>query len=124
MVQMLASVHLKNGLYFYVPGHIPEHKDPTKVDAKLIAKHGIDIPKATRCRQRKACIASIHYLRFGRSFFLLASHGEHQFFEEEAGLIKDCRVTPIKFAGYAISVKKGHSCVRVERETFKRLKRQ
>ncbi|MGE3541895.1 MAG: hypothetical protein AB7N91_31320 [Candidatus Tectimicrobiota bacterium] len=117
-VQMLAAVHLKNGHYFYVPGRIPDGKAPKKIDQKLIKKYGIDLSKATRSRLKKDGQASVHYLRYQRTFLLLATYGEHTFFEEEVGLIKDCRRTPIRFAGYAISVKKGHACVRIQQEVF------
>ncbi len=38
---------------------------------------------------------------------LLATHGHHPFYDDEAGNIRDARRVPIKFAGYSITVKKG-----------------
>ena len=32
--------------------------------------------------------------------------------------MKDVRETPLKFASYAVSYKKGHPCVRIERQTY------
>jgi NAD(P)-dependent dehydrogenase (short-subunit alcohol dehydrogenase family) len=53
------------------------------------------------------------YLRHGRFFVLLASHGEHPFFEHEGRVVKDSRGVPIKFGSYAIGVRgaaKGTAC--------------
>jgi len=65
---------------------------------------------------------ALQYLRFGRFFILLATHGTHPFFEEEASSIRDARKTPIRFRGYAISYSNGHPHVRIEQEEYKRLK--
>jgi len=67
-------------------------------------------------------LANLQYLRFGRFFVLLATHGTHPFFEEEASSIRDARKTPIRFRGYAISYSNGHPHVRIEHEEYKRLK--
>ncbi len=44
----------------------------------------------------------MHYLRFSRYFVLVATHGVHPFFEQEAKAIRDVRRIPIKFGGYSI----------------------
>ena len=49
----------------------------------------------------------MHYLRYQRRFLLLATHGFHPFYDDEAQSIRDARRIPIKFEGYSISVAKG-----------------
>ena len=50
---------------------------------------------------------NLHYIRYQRRFLLMATHGHHPFFEEEAQNIRDARHVPIKFAGYSITVAPG-----------------
>jgi hypothetical protein len=121
-VQQLAVSYLGNGYWFYVTGEIPEGKDPEKVDEKLIARYQIDLSKWARARRKRAGMANLQYIRFGRFFVLLATHGVHPFFEEEASSIRDARKTPIRFGGYSISYRNGHPHVRIEQEEYKRLK--
>lgn len=124
-VQQVAVSYVSNGYFFYVAGLVPVDKDPRAVDAKLIARYGIDISKWTRSRRKRAGEACVQYIRCGRRFLILATHGSHRFFEGEGGeggAVRDCRRVPIKCFGYAISVKRGHAHVRVERGTFARLK--
>ncbi len=121
-VQQLAVSYLAHGYWFYVVGQIPEGKDPRKVDEKLVARYQIDVSKWARARRKRAGLANLQYLRFGRFFVLLATHGTHPFFEEEASSIRDARKTPIRFCGYAISYSNGHPHVRIEQEEYKRLK--
>ena len=106
-VQQLASCYLPHGYWFYVSGQIPEHKDARNVDEKLIGKYGIGLSRQSRARRKRVGIANIHYLRHGRFFVLLATHGHHPFYDDEAGNIRDARRVPIKFAGYSIGVKMG-----------------
>lgn len=106
-VQQLASNILARGYYFYVTGIIPDGKDPRIIDAKLLAKYRIDVSRQTRARRKLAGQANLHYLRHERYFILIATHGMHSFFTEEATRIKDARRHPIRFAGYSLSVKQG-----------------
>jgi hypothetical protein len=102
-------------------GQVPEGKDPRKVDEKLINRYQLDLSKWARARRKRAGLANLQYLRFGRFFVLLATHGAHTFFEEEAMAIRDAWKTPIRFRGYAISYRNGHPHVRIEQEEYKRL---
>ena len=121
-VQQLAVGYVARGYWFYVTGHVPESKDPATVDAKLITKYRVDVSKWTRARRKRGGQANVHYLRYGRFFVLVATHGAHEFFVEEAMSIRDARKAPIKFGGYAIAYRGGHASVRIEREAFKDLK--
>lgn len=121
-VQQLAVSYLRNGYFFYVAGHVPEGKDPAAVDRKLVERYAIDLSKWERMRRKKAGQANMQYLRFGRFFLLLATHGEHRFFEEETKVIRDARREPVRFAGYSVSHRGGHPHVRIDRTEYRLLK--
>ena len=106
-VQQLASCYLPHGSWLYVSGIIPPGKEPESVDEKLIAKYGIGVSRTSRARRKAVGIANIHYLRYQRRFLLLATHGFHPFYDDEAKSIRDVRRVPVKFEGYSISVAKG-----------------
>ena len=106
-VQQLVSCYLPHGYWFYVSGIIPPGKNPEITDEKLLAKYGIGVSRTSRARRKAVGIANVHYLRYQRRFLLLATHGFHPFFEDEAQSIRDVRRIPIKFEGYSISVAKG-----------------
>jgi len=106
-VQQLVSCYLPHGYWFYVSGIIPPGKDPKAIDEKLIAKYGIGLSRTSRARRKAVGIANVHYIRYQRRFLLLATHGFHPFFDDEAQSIRDVRRVPIKFEGYSISVAKG-----------------
>lgn len=134
LVQLLACNFLPHGYWFYVTGWIPLGKDPQRIDAKLLKKYGIDIGRTERSRRKRAGYANLRYLRHDRFFVLLATHGKHQFFEEEAALIRDIRHRPLKVSGYSISFRRGgqtadgkpdahwHSHVEIDRQWYKRYK--
>jgi len=126
-VQQLAVSYVGHGYFFYVAGVIPEHKDPKAVDRKLISKYRIGISKWARARRKTAGIANLQYLRHGRFYVLLATHGKHPFFLPEADggegdQVKDVRRVPIKFASYSIGHRGGHPHVAIERGTYLELK--
>ncbi len=106
-VQQLVSCYLPHGYWFYVSGFIPNGKDPRTVDQKLLDKYGINISRQSRARRKAAGIANVHYLRYGRRFVLLATHGHHPFFDEESECIRDARRVPIQIGGYSINVQPG-----------------
>ena len=120
-IQQVAVSYLSNGYVFYVIGQVPDGKDPSKVDAKLIERYGIDVSKWSRARLKRAGRANVQYIRFRELFVLMATHGEHDFFRLEGDRVRDVRRVPLKVFGYALSVKRGHAHVRIEREEFKRL---
>ena len=113
-VQQLAVSYLRHGYWFYVTGRIPKGKDPFAVDAKLIETYGIDRTKWARAWAKTRGVAGIQYLRHESFFVLVATHGEHLFFEREKGSIRDAREVPIRYAGYAMSYRGGHPHVRIE----------
>lgn len=122
-VQQLAASYLANGYYFYVSGTIPLGKDARQVDEKLIARYEIDISKYVRFRRKQRGLANLHYLRYGRFFLLLASHGEHRFFTDEGRQVRDVRRKPIRCFGYSIGVYNERVSVRIGAVTLQRLER-
>lgn len=117
-IQQLAVSYVGRGYWFYVSGRVPDGKDPLRVDAKLVERYGIDISKWARARRKKLGIANMQYIRHGRFFVLLATHGRHAFFEDERHVIRDVRRVPVKYAGYAVSYRDGHPHVRIERREY------
>ena len=112
-VQQLAVQYLTHGYFFYVAGNVPEGKDPSQIDRKLIARYDVGLSKWAKARRRAKGEASVQYLRFGRFFLLVATHGRHPLFLEERRVLRDARKAPILFAGYSISHRGGHAHVRI-----------
>lgn len=125
-VQRLAVDFVQHGHLFYVAGEIPATKNPETIDAKLIERYGLNLSKWARARRKGAGEASVRYLRYGRFFVLIATKGRHPFFEAEPNVL-DVRRRPIRFAGYAISYRRGvdrrfHVSVRIAAEEYLKLK--
>jgi hypothetical protein len=118
----LAVAYVSNGYHYYVVGLVPEGKQPERVDAKLIDRYRIDQSKWQRARRKRRGAASVQYLRLGRRFVLLATHGEHPFFDLEGDRVRDVRRVPLKLFGYSVGYSGGHVRVRIERELFKRIR--
>jgi len=104
-VHYLVTGVICRGYWFYVTGRIPDGKDATIIDQKLIEKYDCAISKSARWRRKKLGKANVRYLRCGRFFVLFATKGVHRFFEEEAN-IHDIRKIPLKFSGYSISFRR------------------
>lgn len=127
-IQQLAVAYASRGYHFYVAGSVPEGADPRAVDRKLISKYRITSSKHVRTRKKKRGEANVQYLRFGRFFLLLATKGQHRFFEDETN-IKDLRKEPIRFAGYSVGIGRGrdgkrHASVRIDGIEFQFLMRR
>src|SRR5579883_2013375 len=123
-VQQLAVSYLKNRYWFYVPGEVPEGKDPRAVDEKLVEKYEVGLSKWAKARRKRKGEAKVQYLRYERTFLLLATAGKHPFFEEEAGNILDARERAIPFRGYSVGYKGGHPHVRIGTARYEGLKRE
>jgi hypothetical protein len=124
-VQQLAVAYISRGYWFYVTGRLPEHKDPSFIDRKLVERYGIAASKWQRARRKRAGTANLQYLRYGRFFVLVATHGAQRFFQAEP--FRDVREDPIRFHGYSIGCGKGtdgrwHASVRIHADEYKSLK--
>ena len=98
--------YLGDGYWFYRTGQIPRRRDPADIDGMLLGRYGIGNSRPSRAKRKQLGIASMHYLRHGRFFVLLATPGHHPFFDEEEGA-RDARRTPVEFEGYAVRVVSG-----------------
>jgi hypothetical protein len=133
-VQQIACSFLRHGSWWYVTGCIPAGKDAGAVDRKLIEKYGIAMSESTRARRKQLGFANLQYIRHDRLFAILATKGQHRFFDEEGPGIRDIRRVPLQFAGYSISYRRGgwtrdgerdqrwHSHVEIERGRFLEIK--
>ena len=121
-IQQLACRYIATGYWFYVTGKIPKRKQPEAVDAKILATYDIPMSKFQRARRKKAGQASIQYLRHARFFIIVATHGQHFFFEDHGKAVRDCRQEPIKFFNYAIGYRGGHASVRISRPKMRELR--
>lgn len=125
-VQQLAVSYIGHGYWFYVTGVIPERKDPRRIDEKLLEQYDAGLSKWARARRRRGGLANVHYIRHARFFVLIASRGEHRFFQDEANH-KDIRRDPIRFSNYSIGYRRGidrrwHPSVRIHPEAYRHLK--
>ena len=126
-VKQVAVQYLRHGYWFYKTGWIPEGKDPERVEEKLMAMYGIDVPPWRRCRMLRSGGAAVHLVRHGRFFVLMATKGHQQFMKRE-GRVLDMRRTALVYQGYDISYRRsfvtgrGHPSVRIHRSTFLELR--
>jgi hypothetical protein len=127
-VQQLVVAYVSKGYYFYVTGVIPAQKDPAKTDRKILDAYDIEVSKWTRARRKKESLANVHYLRYGRFYVIIASHGFHEFFAAEANRLYDIRRRPLFFMGYSIGCRRErgggayHASVRINRDLFQTIK--
>lgn len=126
-IQQLAVGYITKGYYFYVAGVIPAHKNPALTDRKILSAYGIEVSKWTRARRKKEGFANVHYLRFENFYVIIANHGLHPFFADEARRLRDIRKSPIAFKSYSIGCRRArgggawHASVRIHREREREL---
>lgn len=107
-LQRVATHLLPKGYYFFVQGTVPEHKDPGALDAKLLAKYDVIKTEGARRWRKQQELGNVQYVRFERSWILLATHGDHPIREGEGVNIKDVRRMPIRIGDYTVTVKRGN----------------
>ncbi len=129
-VQQIACSYLRHGYWWYVTGQIPAGKDAKVIDRKLVEKYGIGVSEWTRTRRKQLGQANLQYLRHDHFFVILATKGQHRFFDEEAASIRDIRRVPLRYSGYSISYRRGgrtrqgapdhrwHAHVEIERHVY------
>ncbi len=126
-VQQLACAYLVNGYRSYVVGEIPEKKTPSEVDARFAEKFDLAASRWVRARRKKAGLANIHYIRFRRFFVLVATDGEHEFFQMHRRQVRRVENSPIAFGGYSVGYNRGvdgkwHVSVRIHPERYRDVK--
>lgn len=107
-LQRVATHLLPKGYYFFVQGLVPEGKDPVALDAKLLAKYDVAKSEGARRWRKSQGQGNVQYVRFDRSWMLLATHGDHSIREGEGANLKDVRRGPIRIGDYAVYVKRGN----------------
>lgn len=106
-IQQIAVGYVRHGYFFFVQGRVPEGKDPRATDRKLLERYEIASSKKRRYRRKLRGEANLQYVRFGREWVMLATKGEHEWFDAEEGNIKDLRRQPLRVLGYSVSVVRG-----------------
>jgi hypothetical protein len=107
-LQRVATHLLPKGYYFFVQGTLPEGKDPAALDAKLLAKYDVAKSEGARRWRKQQGLGNVQYVRFERSWILLATHGDHAIREGEGDNLKDVRRVPIRIGDYSLTVKRGN----------------
>lgn len=107
-LQRVATHLLPKGYYFFVQGTVPEGKDPAALDSKLLAKYDVAKSEGARRWRKSQGLGNVQYVRFRRSWILMATHGDHVIREGEGASLKDIRRAPIRMGHYAVYVKRGN----------------
>jgi hypothetical protein len=126
-LQQLAVHYMGHGFLFFTTGNIPEGKDPARTDAKILSQYPIAVSRWARARRKRAGLGNVHYIRYGRFFVILATHGAKEFFEGEGVRVRDAREHAVNIAGYSVSLRRGvdrqlHPSVCIHPEKYRELK--
>lgn len=139
-VQRIATCLLRHGYIHYVQGEVPVGKDPRAIDKKLLTKYEVIQNEWRRARRKERGLANLQYLRYERTWVLMATEGYHPMKTDEQSQLRDVREAPIQIAGYSIYLKRGdfkkklspeeepvrdnkwHARVLISRERYKELR--
>ena len=126
-LQQLAVHYMAHGYVFFVAGNIPVQKDPAKTDEKILGQYPIAISKWAKARRKRAGLGNVHYIRYGRFFVILATHGATEFFDGEGERVRDAREHAVNIGGYSVSLRRGvdrqfHPSVSIHPERYRELK--
>jgi hypothetical protein len=112
------SVLIRHGYLLWISGMVPEGKDPLLVDQKIITKYGIAVSVKQRVRLKREGVARLQYLRLGRLFILVATHGSHpNFFASEQ--VRHFKTHPFKAWSHSISFRGGHPHIRIPPDAYR-----
>jgi len=107
LLALLVNLIAKGYRYYFI-GKLKPSKDPHAFDQRMIDHYGANLPKWTRERRKRAGNANFRYIRYGETFFLLATEGAAAtFWREDHSRIRDLRVSALRFSGYSISFRQG-----------------
>ena len=84
-LQRVATHLLPKGYYFFVQGVVPEGKDPTQLDAKLLAKYDVAKTEGARRWRKEQGLGNVQYVRFNPRGYCLP-RTEIMPFEKARGL--------------------------------------
>ena len=119
--QFLSKVclYLRYGYVRYAVREIPEGKDLAKIDEKILENYQVTYRHMTRARRKQKGLANVVYVRFGQTFILMATPGEHAAFDNIVS--RDFRESPFHFSGYSIGIKNKKPNIIIEPKRFKRI---
>jgi len=135
-IQQLAVAYVARRYFFYVTGCVPTRLTSAEYDQRLLAKYEVSQSKWSRYRRRQRNgpdgrpLANVQYIRYGSFWVLLATSGNHRFFEEHGRTenepegkpqFRDVRETPICYGGYSIGWRERAS-VRLSATAYRDLK--
>ena len=104
-LRQLTANYLAKGYRYYSAGCIREELSVENADRAIIKHYKLDsMSKDKRYRNKQNGIANIQYLRYGRFYLVLATEGEHEFYDPKKGekRIRDVSEIPIHFHRYLI----------------------
>lgn len=107
-LQRVATHLLPHGYWFFTQGIVPDGKDPAALDSKLLAKYDVAKSDGARRWRKSQGLGNVQYVRCGRQWLLLATHGDHAIREGEGANLKDVRRSPLRIGDYTIYVKRGN----------------
>lgn len=114
------SFYLRYGYVRYAVRTIPEGKQLPEIDAKLLNYYDVTYRHHVRTQRKKKGLANVIYIRFERTFILMATEGIHPAFD--AIVSHTFHDTPLYFSGYAIGLRATKAHVIIEPKRFKRLR--
>lgn len=107
-LQRVATHLLPKGYYFFVQGVVPQGKSPEALDSKLLRKYDVAKSEGARRWRKSQGLGNVQYVRYQRSWILMATHGDHPIWEGEGANLKDVRRAPIRIGDYSLYVKRGN----------------
>ena len=122
--QFLSKVafYLRYGYFRYAVREIPAGKDLARIDEKILGDYEVTYRRIVRARRKKKGLANVVYIRFGQTFILMATSGEHTAFNSIVS--RDFREVPFHFSGYSIGIKNNKPHIIIEPKRFERIHRR
>lgn len=121
-LRKIAYDYLRYGYVHYALREIPEGKDLAAIDDKIRAAYGVTYSWSARAREKAKGRRCVVYIRYGRTFVLLATEGTHEAFDRIVSF--DLRTAPLHIRGYTIGMKGGVPWVSVSKERMLQIRRE
>lgn len=118
-LKRIAIDYMRYGYVRWVMRSIPLERDPKAVDIKLIKTYGVTQCRTRRLRLKRQGLAVIQYVRWGNTFVLLATQGEHELFSKLCSY--DARSTPLHIECYSIGVVGNKAVVKVRLQVWEKV---
>ena len=116
------ALYARYGYRRYVVRQIPEGKDLSAVDLKILRAYEVTFSRWRRGERKKQGLANVMYLRFGNTFVLLATDGKHEAFDKLDSLHLNER--PITFSGYSVGIRNHKPCISMPERRYKAVKKK